>query len=360
VGRLDANAFVLVSPAFDDERRAIEFLRSVRGGVLDAPFQVGDTELRIAATLGSAVHPSDGDEPEVLLSRAETAGKAAKLSGQPYLFYTASMNQRVAEKLALENRLRKAIEEQQFLLHYQPKVDARSGAVVGLEALIRWQDPEKGLVSPGAFIPVLEETGLILEVGSWVLTEAARQREAWQAEHRDPPRVAVNVSAIQLAHPDFLASIEAVSKAYPSGSKGLDLEITESVIMSDFSVNVEKLGLEREKGFGVALDDFGTGYSSLGYLRRLPVDALKLDRSFVARMDEDAEDMAIVTAVISLAHSLNLRVIAEGVETASQARLLRLLKCDQLQGFLFSKPVPPGDVVALLRKSYQFRSTADA
>jgi diguanylate cyclase (GGDEF)-like protein/PAS domain S-box-containing protein len=356
VARVDANAFGLFSTSFAGEGRSVEFLQQVRSAVLDVPFKIGDVELRIAGTVGIAVFPNDGDTAEVLLSRAETAGKAAKVSGQPYLFYTARMNQRVAEKLALENRLRKATEQQQFLLHYQPKIDLKTGGVVGLEALIRWRDPETGLVPPGAFIPVLEETGMILEVGTWVLNEAARQRAVWQAEGRDPPRIAVNVSAIQLAHPDFIPTVYRVLQAYPQASQGLDLEITESVIMTDFASNVEKLQLARESGLGVALDDFGTGYSSLGYLRRLPVDVLKLDRSFVAKMDEDAEDMAIVTTVISLAHSLNLKVVAEGVETASQARLLRLLKCDQIQGFLISRPLPAEQAVELLRSRYEFRA----
>jgi diguanylate cyclase (GGDEF)-like protein/PAS domain S-box-containing protein len=356
VARVDANAFGLFSPTFPAEGRAVEFLQQVRSAVLDAPYKVGGVELRIAATIGVAVHPSDGNTGEGLLSRAETAGKAAKLSGQPYLFYTARMNQRVAEKLALETKLRTAIEQEQFLLFYQPKIDLKTGEVVGLEALIRWRDPQAGLVPPGAFIPVLEETGMILEVGPWVLREAARQHAAWLAEGRDPPRIAVNVSTIQLAHPDFIDKVCEVLEAYPDASRGLDLEITESVIMSDFASNVEKLQLARQAGLGVALDDFGTGYSSLGYLRRLPVDVLKLDRSFVSDMDDDAEDVAIVTTVISLAHSLNLKVVAEGVETASQAKLLRLLKCDQMQGFLVSKPLPAVEAVELLQRRYEFRS----
>jgi diguanylate cyclase (GGDEF)-like protein/PAS domain S-box-containing protein len=360
LARLDANAFAIMSPPFESEADAGEFLAQVRRGVLDAPFLVQGTELRLSATTGVAVFPNDGADAEALLFHAETAGKTAKSNGQPYLFYTASMNQRVAEKLAMETRLRRAIQEEQFLLHFQPKVNLENGAVVGLEALIRWQDPENGLVPPGAFIPLLEETGLILDVGQWVLMEAARQFTAWRDAGLSPPTIAVNVSALQVAHDDFLDSLARVCSAYPFATEGLDLEITESVVMGDFSATVDKLKAARRLGLGVALDDFGTGYSSLSYLRRLPADIVKIDRSFVVRMDQSAADMAIVSTVISLAHSLGLQVVAEGVETTNQAHLLRLLRCDQIQGFLITKPLPADAVVGLLGERYAFDTSVDA
>jgi diguanylate cyclase (GGDEF)-like protein/PAS domain S-box-containing protein len=354
VARLDANAFAIMSPPLLREADSVEFLERVRRLVLDAPFEVQHTELRLSAAVGVAMFPHDGADAEGLLFHAETAGKAAKAGGRPYLYYAASMNQRVAEKLALETRLRRAIEVEEFVLHFQPKVQLESGTVVGVEALIRWQDPEHGLVPPGSFIPLLEETGLILEAGQWVMLEAARQFCSWQAAGINAPRIAINVSALQLAHEDFLASIARVLTAYPTAARGLDLEITESVVMGDFTANVEKLKAARRLGLGVALDDFGTGYSSLGYLRRLPADVVKVDRSFVVRMDQTAADMAIVSTVISLAHSLGLRVVAEGVETTNQAHLLRLLRCDEIQGFLIAKPLPAADVVHLLEEKYSF------
>jgi EAL domain-containing protein (putative c-di-GMP-specific phosphodiesterase class I) len=264
------------------------------------------------------------------------------------MFYAPTMNARVAEKLTLETKLRRAIEREEFLLFYQPKVAFKTGHVVGLEALIRWRDPEAGLVPPGQFIPVLEDTGLIVEVGKWVLSEAARQHAAWVDDGVRPPRIAVNVSALQLAQKDFLQTLDATILRYPKAAEGVDLEITESVFVDNLTGNAEKLRAARERGLRVAIDDFGTGYSSLGYLSRLPIDSLKIDRSFVIRMVEDPQDTAIVTTIIALAHALDLKVVAEGVETAQQAQLLRLLKCDEAQGYLAARPQPAADVVGIL------------
>jgi EAL domain-containing protein (putative c-di-GMP-specific phosphodiesterase class I) len=250
--------------------------------------------------------------------------------------------------MSLETRLRRAVEAREFVLHYQPKVDLKLGTVVGLEALIRWQEPGGKLVAPGHFIPVLEETGLIGEVGRWVLERAALQYHDWSKAGLSPPRIAVNVSALQLAGREFVSKLERVLQCYPAGESGIDLEITESVFVDDLEGSIEKLAIARAKGLGVAIDDFGTGYSSLSYLGRLPIDALKIDRSFVTGMADDPQSTSIVTTIISLAHSLDLKVIAEGVETEGQAQLLRLLKCDQAQGYLISRPVPPEEAAKLL------------
>jgi EAL domain-containing protein (putative c-di-GMP-specific phosphodiesterase class I) len=257
------------------------------------------------------------------------------------------MNARVAEQLALETKLRRAVDGDEFLLHYQPKVDFKTGGIVGLEALIRWRDPSSGLVPPGKFIPILEDTGLIRVVGAWVLEHAAAQFRAWKLAGLDPPRIAVNVSALQLGSRDFAQSLGRTLERYPDSNAGIDLEITESVFVDDLAGSIEKLTLARQRGLAVAIDDFGTGYSSLSYLGRLPIDAVKIDRSFVERMTEDPQSTSIVTTVISLAHSLDLKVIAEGVETPQQAQLLRLLKCDQVQGFLVARPLPADDVSKL-------------
>jgi EAL domain-containing protein (putative c-di-GMP-specific phosphodiesterase class I) len=264
------------------------------------------------------------------------------------MFYAPQMNARVAEKLTLETKLRRAIENEEFLLHYQPKVELKTGRVIGLEALVRWCDPETGIVPPNQFIPVLEDTGMILEVGRWVLQDAARQFTEWAENGLEPPRIAVNVSAIQLVQKDFIVVLDETIARYPLASNGLDLEITESVFVDDLTGNAEKLRIARERGLRVAIDDFGTGYSSLGYLSRLPIDALKIDRSFITRMVEDPQDTAIVTTIISLAHSLDLKVVAEGVETLQQAQLLHLLKCDEAQGYLVARPQPARDVGRLL------------
>jgi diguanylate cyclase (GGDEF)-like protein/PAS domain S-box-containing protein len=348
VARSDGNTFaLLLSPVTDAAQLALR-IESELIPLLRVPYLLGETELRVPHRVAIALGPSDGSDAETLLRNAEAALLKTRSSGERYVFYAPSMNEQVAEKLALENRLRRAIEAEEFVLYYQPKVDLKSGRIVGLEALIRWRDPVHGLIAPGRFIPVLEETGLILDVGRWVFRQAAAQFTAWQERGLNPPPIAVNVSSLELGQSDFLSTIAATSAIYPLVHGGVDLEITESVLMDDLHSNIEKLQNVREQGLRVAIDDFGTGYSSLGYLARLPIDALKVDRSFVWRMGENPQDMTIVMTIISLAHALDLKVIAEGPETFHQAHLLRLLKCDQIQGFLVSEPRPADEVVKML------------
>jgi len=320
--------------------------------ILGQSANIAGIELRLSARAGVARYPGDGNDSDSLLAKAEAALKRAKESSQRWLFYTADMNQSGAERLSLETRLRNAIEQQEFVLHYQPKVAMKTGKVVGFEALIRWMGRDGKLIPPGLFIPLLEETGMIVEVGKWVMESAAMQYADWTARGLAPPRIAVNVSPLQLGQPDFVRVLETVLKQYPQASAGIDLEITESVLMSDLGGNVEKLRRAREAGLGVSIDDFGTGYSSLGYISRLPIDALKIDRSFVNRMTDEPQEMAIVTTIISLAHALDLKVIAEGVETTQQAQLLRLLQCDQAQGYLLAKPQTAADAEPLLAKVF--------
>jgi EAL domain-containing protein (putative c-di-GMP-specific phosphodiesterase class I) len=235
------------------------------------------------------------------------------------------------------------------VLHYQPKIDLGTRAIVGVEALIRWQSPERGLVPPLQFIPILEETGLILQVGTWALKRAALDHRSWVEQKLKAPRVAVNVSQVQLRQRDFVGLVE---QAILEGiaPTGLDLEITESLIMEDIEASTEKLSALRGLGMSIAIDDFGTGYSSLAYLAKLPITTLKIDRSFIVGM-EAPDAMSLISTMISLAHSLRLKVVAEGVETEQQAKFLWLLKCDEAQGYLFSKPLPAEALVALLRKS---------
>jgi EAL domain-containing protein (putative c-di-GMP-specific phosphodiesterase class I) len=311
------------------------------------PFMVGGTELRVTLTSGIAMFPNDGAVADALFKNAEAALKKAKAAGERYLFYTQKMTERVAEKLSLENKLRQAIENEEFVLHYQPKVDLGTRAIVGLEALIRWQSRELGLVAPLRFIPLLEETGMILQVGVWALNRAMLDHRRWSEQGLKPPRVAVNVSAIQLRQRDFMHVVEQVVSAGLAPT-ALDLEITESLIMEDIQGNIAKLKAVRDLGVNIAIDDFGTGYSSLSYQAKLPVSTLKIDRSFIGDL-EDPDATSLVSTIISLARTLRLRVVAEGVETEKQAKLLWLLRCDEAQGYLFSKPVPAAVLAGQLK-----------
>jgi diguanylate cyclase (GGDEF)-like protein len=348
MARIGADHFAIVSDQAQNENDIARLTEGRLQQLFEAPFQVAGQELRVAARFGIALYPQDGADGEALLRSAEAALKKAKATGERYLFFAQEMTARIADKLSLENRLRQALEKEQFVLHYQPKVDLQTRAVVGVEALIRWQSPDKGLVPPLHFIPLLEETGLILQVGAWALSRAARDHRAWVEQKLKAPRVAVNVSAMQLRQRDFVGVIErAISDGV--APTAIDLEITESLVMDDIKGNIDKLQAVRALGVNIAVDDFGTGYSSLGYLAQLPVQALKIDRSFIVRMGDDPNAMTLVSTIISLAHSLRLKVIAEGVETEDQAKFLRLLRCDEMQGYLFSKPVPAEQLVALLK-----------
>ncbi len=318
---------------------------------LSAPFELDGKEVVVSASIGIAVHPLDGGDAESLLKNAGAAMYHAKQQGRnTYQFYNSRMNASALEKLALESSLRKALERKEFVLHYEPRSDLAKGTISGLEALIRWNDPETGLVPPIRFISLLEETGMILEAGRWVIHKALEDYRSWQMQGLEPPRVAVNVSAIQLRQKDFVDILRDAIRDSTAGSHGLDLEITESLIMEDIDENIGKLRVIRDMGIHIAIDDFGTGYSSLGYLPRLPVQSLKIDRSFVVRMLNDPNTMTLVRTIISLAQSLRLKVVAEGVESEEQARMLRLLRCDEMQGYLFSKPLPFDEMAALLRK----------
>jgi EAL domain-containing protein (putative c-di-GMP-specific phosphodiesterase class I) len=275
-----------------------------------------------------------------LFRNAEAALKKAKASGNRYLFYTQKMTEAMAGKLTLENQLRQALDKEEFVLHYQPKVNLQSGKLTSAEALIRWNDPRTGLVPPGRFIPILEETGLIFEVGRWALRKAIEDYLRWHTAGLAPVRIAVNVSPLQLRNHGFIAEIEQAIGIDPQAAAGLELEITESMIMEDVKHSIATLQAIRAMGITIAIDDFGTGFSSLGYLSKLPVDTLKIDRSFVTDMTVAPEGLALVSTFINLAHSLKLKVVAEGVETEEQSRLLQLLSCDEMQGSLFSQPVP--------------------
>jgi diguanylate cyclase (GGDEF)-like protein/PAS domain S-box-containing protein len=328
----------------------IHSLDKVTQEAFRAPFVVAGHELRMGFTSGIAVFPNDGDDADSLLTNAEAALLRAKAQRERFLFYQPQMNAHVAQLLALENNLQRAFEQDQFILHYQPKISSATGRVTSLEALMRWQDPKVGLVPPAQFIRVLEETGLILEVGRWAIRKALVDARRWRSADGEPLRVAVNVSAIQLQQRDFVEAVGAAITELDGRSCPLDLEITESLVMHDIQENIQKLTALSNMGVRLSIDDFGTGYSSLAYMAQLPVHDLKIDRSFVAGMARSAQSMTIVGTIVSLAHSLGVTVTAEGVETEEQAELLTGMGCDQLQGYLYSRPLAADDLTEFLRK----------
>ena len=346
IARLGGNVFASILPESADEleRR----LEPDMARFFGPPFEVDGQEIRLNAKLGIASFPRDGADAASLFRNAEASLRHAKETGEPFLFYAPHINARAAEQRELENRLRKAVEQRELFLHYQPKLDLVTKRIVGLEALMRWQAPDGGLVSPAKFIPVLEQTGLILEAGRQAIAAASLAYRTWHARGLNAPRVAVNVSAVQLRRRNFVEDVQLALGAGVADGGGVDLEITESLLMSAVEDSTRKLRELRELGLRIALDDFGTGYSSLAYLSKLPLDSLKIDRSFVHGMTENADHTSIITAIISLAQALKLKVVAEGVETEEQAQLLRLLRCEQAQGYLFSPPVPAERIEALL------------
>jgi len=339
VGRISGDEFavVLADMARPDDAAL------VAQKVLDTlarPFDLGGNEAYVTASIGIAAFPGDGDDAEALLKNADMAMYRAKEQARnSYCFFTAQMNERSMAKVQLNTDLRHAIERSEFQLHYQPKVDLASGKLRGMEALLRWNHPVRGMVSPGEFIPALEDSGLIVAVGEWVVEEACRQVRHWQAAGCMPVPVAVNLSPKQFRRRDLDAQIgDALARAGLS-AEFLELEITESCLMENPEDAVRVMRNLRTAGLRISIDDFGTGYSSLSYLTRLPLSALKIDRSFVRDADSSAESASIVRAVIDMAQNLRLTVIAEGVETEQQAGFLRRHGCDQAQGYFYGRPV---------------------
>jgi len=346
VGRVLGDQFGVVIPDVQSEDDVARRIDRKLKECIGAPVQLGGRDLRVSARAGIALYPEDGADADTLFRNAEAALKRAKAGGDRYLFYAQRMTERVGERLALENQLRLALEKEEFVLHYQPKVDTATRRIEGVEALIRWQSRELGLVPPMQFIPLLEETGLILEVGAWALRRAALDYRRWLAQGLNPPRIAVNVSAKQVRLADF-AETTLDSIRQEGVRSAIDLEVTETLIMEDIEANIEKFEALRVSGMEIAIDDFGTGYSSLAYLAKLPVQLLKIDRSFINSMLKDPAIMTLVSTMVSLAHTLKLKVVAEGVETEEQAETLKRLGCDQLQGYLIGKPQPFDQVATL-------------
>jgi diguanylate cyclase (GGDEF)-like protein/PAS domain S-box-containing protein len=350
VARVGGDEFTLLLPAISGEGDAVAVAERILG-LLKQPRRVDGQEFSVTTSIGITIYPQDGADVEALLRNADTAMYRAKERGRDnYQLYTPAMNTTVIQRLALENDLRHAIERGELLLHYQPMSDVASGGIIGAEALLRWEHPQRGLMVPDSFIPLAEETGLIVPIGEWVLGEACRQNRAWQDAGYPALRTGVNVSARQLHNKDLIRQVAAALEESGIAPDRLQLEITEGDVMSNVEFIIAVLLGIRRMGVGIALDDFGTGYSSLSYLKRFPIDSLKIDRSFVSDLATDASDAAIVTTVIGMARNLNLRVVAEGVETEEQLEFLRRHDCDEFQGYLTSRPVDAAAFARLLRR----------
>lgn len=307
-------------------------------------------ELQITCSIGVSQYPQDGDDPDVLLMNANAALSSAKQLGRNnYQFYTSDLSVRLNEKLMMQGKLRLALEREEFILHYQPQVDLRTGHIVGVEALIRWNQPDFGMIPPGKFIGLAEETGLILPIGAWVIRTACAQCKTWQDKGIGKFRIAINLSVRQFAEPNLVNFVREVLLETGLEPQYLEIELTESLVMTDVERSIDILRGLKALGIQLSIDDFGTGYSSLSYLKRFPIDILKIDQSFV-RDIQKSDDAAIVKAIISMAHSLGMHVIAEGVETEAQCDFLRINLCDEIQGFLFSKGIPKNEVEMLLRE----------
>ncbi|MCW5627861.1 MAG: GGDEF domain-containing protein [Rhodoferax sp.] len=348
LARIDGDSFATFMPTLG-AAHAGHRIQAVFNQVLDRPFRIGDQDLIVDATLAVAVFPADGTDGETLMANVATALRRAQDTGERSMFYEAAMNAKVADAVKLEFKLRRAVELGQLELHYQPKVDFATRRVQSVEALMRWRDPESGLVPPGRFIPVMEEIGLIGQAGAWAIRQAVADLGRLRAMGLPTPRCAVNVSAIQLRDPDFVHTVLDELAGFGDDDVKLDIEITESLIMQDVQQTIRVLQTLRGVGIEVAIDDFGTGYSSLAYLVQLPLNALKIDRAFVLGLDQGRQSVMIVQSIMSLAHSLKLQVVAEGVETEAQAAQLHDMGCDLMQGYLFSKPLPFDQLVALLK-----------
>ena len=339
IGRQGGDEFVVLIEDVADPTQVAGVAQKILDTVAH-PYLIGGQEFHVTASIGISIYPEDGHDQQALLKNADIAMYRAKEQGKNnHQFYSAQMNLHSFERLALETSLRRAVERDEFLLHYQPKVDMRSGRITGVEALIRWQHPELGMVPPGQFIALAEETGLIAPIGEWVLRTACAEAQGWIARGMAPVSVAVNLSARQFAREELTANIMRILRETGLDPHLLELEITESTVMHNPDRAAEVMQQLKRMGVRVAIDDFGTGYSSLSYLKRFPISSVKIDRSFVLDLPGDKDDAAITQAVIAMAHSLRLRVIAEGVETSEQYRFLEEHQCDEMQGHYFSKPV---------------------
>jgi len=347
IARLGGDEFVVLLSEVECAS-TVEFVANKLLQRLAAPFIIDNREIIVTASMGISLSSPGNDDGTILIRNADIAMYRAKSAGNHFAFYSPDMNRQIIETMELESALRLALEREEFCLHYQPKVDLASSRITGCEALIRWQHPSRGMVSPTEFIPLAEETGLIVDIGNWVLTEACRQAKVWQTEGLPPLTVAVNLSARQFRKGDLAQSVKSILEQTGLEAQLLDLELTESMIMDDSVGAVRIMQDLKHLGVILSLDDFGTGYSSLNYLRRFPVDTLKIDRSFIGDVANDPSCASVTTSIIAIAHNLKLNTVAEGVETREQLAFLAGCGCDAYQGFVFSKPLPAKRFAELL------------
>ena len=350
LSRLGGDEFAVLLSEVDRTEHVVTVAARLLQSMTTA-FHVDAHEVYMTCSIGIAVFPDDGMSRDILVQRAGVAVKAAKaLGGNHYSFYTKNLNDRSLQLLNLSNELHNAVQRQEFELFYQPKLDTLTSKLAGAEALVRWKHPERGYVSPGEFIPLVEENGLIVELGAWILNEACRQIAAWLAAGVTTPVVSVNISGRQFAHTAFLQTVQEILERHPFDRHYLQLELTESILMGDVDENTKTLSALHDMGVKLALDDFGTGFSSLSYLRYFPIDELKIDQSFVKDLTTDGKrnSRAIVIAIIAMARALGLDTVAEGVETQDQADFLKEQGCGQWQGYLFGRPMPAAELAALL------------
>jgi diguanylate cyclase (GGDEF)-like protein/PAS domain S-box-containing protein len=353
VARMGDDEFVILIPEIDhatDPVKTIELIFQY----FAAPFHLDNQEIFITASAGIAIYPADGDDANTLIKNAYAAMcRAKEYGGNHHQFYSRFMNVDIKERLVLENQIRHALESQEFVLYYQPRVHGQTGQIVGVEALIRWQHPHRGLLSPDQFINLAEDTGLIVPLGEWVLYTACAQNKAWQMLGFSPIRVAVNLSPLQFQQQNLVQLIVKILEQTGLDPHWLDLEITESTVMKDVNFTIQTLSYLQAMGIQISIDDFGTGYSSLNYLKRFPINTLKIDRSFVSDILTNTENAAIVKTIIALAQNLKLKAVAEGVETFEQRSFLTQQSCDEMQGYFFGEPVPAEEIVHLLQKQHE-------
>jgi diguanylate cyclase (GGDEF)-like protein len=349
VARLGGDEFVLMLADIHSPEEAAAVATRVRHALAE-PFSAEGHQFVVTPSIGVSLYPADGTEIEDLLVKADMAMYDAKDQGRNrHVFFSDTMSGRSLDRLDLENEMRRGIAANEFTLQYQPKVDARTGAIGGVEALMRWHHPERGWISPGVFIPLAEETGMMLPLGDWAIGEACRQIGQWAGRGLGHVSIAVNVSTLQFSREDFVESVLATVREHGVNPARLELEITESLLMRDVDGIIDALRRLRNAGVRISIDDFGTGYSSLGYLKQFPVDTLKIDRSFVKDIQVSSDDAAICAAIIAMARELQLTTVAEGVEIVEQLEFLQRQGCNLIQGFLFSKPLPPAELEPLLR-----------
>jgi EAL domain-containing protein (putative c-di-GMP-specific phosphodiesterase class I) len=357
---MDGDEFTLIHVIRDDMPHTEMIVEKIRES-LRKPFHISDYTISVTASIGIAFYPDDGFEAEFLVSHSNVALNRAKAFGHDtYRFYTAQMNSNIRERQEMEAALRKAVQNREFELFYQPKVTLSNGSVCGVEALLRWRREDKTEISPAVFVPLLESLGLIEQVGRWVIITVCKQISLWIRSGHQPYQIAVNVSGKQITEGDLVDLISHTLQLYGVDARWLEIELTESSLMENTAPTISCLQRLRALGIKISIDDFGTGYSSLAYLQRFPIDKIKIDIAFIRDVTKNPKDAAIVRAIIELAHSLQLHVIAEGVETAEQLSFLTSELCDQAQGYFYSKPIPLCELEAYFEDGYQTHWADDA